>query len=810
MRVLLLGLVMACGNDKAAQSSPTDTGAFGSDSEPVGGGGDDSGDGPECDDGYEWNGDECTDIDECAEDNGGCGDPAVFECINREGAEPICRYDPTEDWLALVKNVDSIPIDGAYFSTLVSHGDMAFPVIMDASNRALVAAARRGDGRVFHVGHESLIGGALSGDGDAAALFLNAIDWAGPAESSVIGVQSGYTSAGNLLSDAGYTVETRGPSDVSGIDVWVGGVYDELTDEQAITMQEFVENGGGLVTGGHAWYWSYSNDNAAENHPANRMFWGAGLTLTADYSSPSELTVGETPVFPLVQASWALDEMMLHQSGEYPLEIDEQGQAADTVSYAVNHLPLSFDDYYDRVRAFRAEVEDVVPTAEEPIVPATEPIAALVVSIDCRFAAELPVDELTAHESAADFPGAVPDDAGRVNAEITVDARYAGMDDRYWYAGSGADLWRSTGLYAPPGEIVTVTVPDSAVGRGLGVLVGVHTDTIWHVESWSRMPNITRATAIDSATTEVANAFGGLIHLTVPAGEDLGEIVVSIDGAVEAPVFRLGQHSNDDWIAHQRDLPAPWAQLEGQWLNLIVPAQDIRDLDDPEALMSLWDAVMEADYDLMGLDPTERPRAEQFVFDRQISAGWMHSGYPIMAHLESVAENLDVDTLMTNGSWGPVHELGHNHQNGDWYIPGTTETTCNLYSVYASEEVFGLDRSVAHSALSPESRSERIAEYVDGGANFDDWSVWVALESYLQLQEAFGWAPFATVFAEYDVLPSSERPGDDQARIDRWVVRMSAATGVDLGPFYLAWGWPISGSALDDAATHPEWSENPM
>ena len=57
---------------------------------------------------------------------------------------------------------------------------------------------------------------------------------------------------------------------------------------------------------------------------------------------------------------------------------------------------------------------------------------------------------------------------------------------------------------------------------------------------------------------------------------------------------------------------------------------------------------------------------ERFVVDRQISAGWMHSGYPVMAHLASSEEVLSLTSLQANGAWGPFHELGHNHQVDDW------------------------------------------------------------------------------------------------------------------------------------------------
>lgn len=324
------------------------------------------------------------------------------------------------------------------------------------------------------------------------------------------------------------------------------------------------------------------------------------------------------------------------------------------------------------------------------------------------------------------------------------------------------------------------------------------------------MPEVTRSYALQDAETSVASAFGGLLYIRVPAGTDLGSIEVTVDGAVESPRFVLGETSNEEWTAGIRDLPGPWAELASESFILTVPSAQVRELDDPETLMALWRDVLEGDNALLGLSPDDRVRAERMVFDRQISVGWMHSGYPTMAHDVSVAENLSVDSLMSAGSWGVVHELGHNHQYGPWILPGTTETTCNLFSVYASENYFGLDRSVAHSALDPASRADRMADHLGSGAPFEDWSVWVALESYLQLQEAFGWSLYIDVFTHFREQPASDWPADDQARIDQWVVATSAAAGVDLGPFFVAWGLPVSEWAVEEASVFPLWEDDPM
>ncbi len=45
---------------------------------------------------------------------------------------------------------------------------------------------------------------------------------------------------------------------------------------------------------------------------------------------------------------------------------------------------------------------------------------------------------------------------------------FSAQPSQFWFSSSGVNVWRSTGLYAKAGTIVTVTFPDNAVGK-LGV-----------------------------------------------------------------------------------------------------------------------------------------------------------------------------------------------------------------------------------------------------------------------------------------------------------------------------------------------------
>ena len=90
--------------------------------------------------------------------------------------------------------------------------------------------------------------------------------------------------------------------------------------------------------------------------------------------------------------------------------------------------------------------------------------------------------------------------------------------------------------------------------------------------------------------------------------------------------------------------PAPWTELVSNNFIMTVPSYEIRELNNPTALMEWWDEALAMEHELYGYEPW--PRVERAVFDVQISAGWMHSGYPFMAHDLSV-ESLSVFLFLT-------------------------------------------------------------------------------------------------------------------------------------------------------------------
>src|SRR5262249_28092721 len=154
---------------------------------------------------------------------------------------------------------------------------------------------------------------------------------------------------------------------------------------------------------------------------------------------------------------------------------------------------------------------------------------------------------------------------------------------------------------------------------------------------------------IQQVRTKAANAFGGLIYISVPERSEAGDFVATIAGGVPAPRYVLGKTDLGEWRNSIRHRPAPWAEIESRKIVLTVPSPLIRGLNDPDALMAMWDKVSDLECDLAGR-PRERERAERLVPDRQTfmdqEGARLHSGYPIVSHMPSAVVMVDHEALL--------------------------------------------------------------------------------------------------------------------------------------------------------------------
>ncbi|MBI5362500.1 MAG: hypothetical protein HZA53_04920 [Planctomycetes bacterium] len=694
----------------------------------------------------------------------------------------------------LVRGVESIRTSGNPGSIAV-WGEHAF-VVVDGNGGGgtrvpLVGAGPMGKGRVVLFGHGYLSKGVLA-DAPTRTLVGRTLEWAARKRANApLKLLAWDGELADVLDAQRFEV-------VRAKDGWVQRLAEvdavlatrsDFTEGEVTALTAWLKEGGALLAGVPGWGWMQLHDRPLVTNEVNRIVAEAGLAFADGGCEPGKgkRFATDAPT-ELVHAGRAFAAL----AGDAK-QLDKQArrQAHDVLMETLRVLPAEDRILRPRLAELLKDPTAVkLPTPEKPIAP-DDLRSRVALAFQAVELASTPVEKVVAHPSAAAFPGGVPPEAKVVKKDVSIDL--------------AVPRWHATGLYAAPGERVVVELPADAIGLGLEARIGVHTDAIWD-KPWPRMPEIARAWKLDAPKTTVASPFGGLVELVVPRAkkERVGKVIVWIQGAVLAPLFVLGETSNEEWKKTVRARPGPWAELATSKVVLAVPSSSIRALDDPQALMEWWDRILDAMADFGAL-PRERASPERYVPDVMISAGYMHSGYPIMTFLDAVPDMTSLER-MQKGPWGLLHELGHNHQESEWTFSGTGEVTNNVFVLYVLDVLCKrADWLEGHDAL--KKRAQRTEEYLKKGAQFEEWcgDPFLALGMYVELREAFGWAPFTKVFAEYRALAKSDFPKTDAEKRDQWLTRLSRAVGKDLGPFFERWGVPVSAEARATLRDLPGW-----
>ena len=673
----------------------------------------------------------------------------------------------------------------------------------------LMATAPLGKGRILVSGHESLIAASANSAENAAFLkeFLRNIKKsAAPGRVGLL--EADYKSAFQAAG-TGTVLLTLPNLALSGVDILYLNQAALDKDPKAVrTVRDWVKRGGGLIIAGPLWGWrAVTGKDPRTQHSGNQIIREAGIAFADGSVEPTGKNGGwltDGVGLESAHALNALDALTQNAAQQKMRSTAELAQATTILTETMGALPLSGGTPTERQFAERLNAlcdkyaSDALPSKAHPVT-AEMAFARLSAVRDKQVWETAPPEKIKAHPASATFPGRVPADAPPLTRTVTID--------------TAIPDWHSTGLYAAPGEVITISIPREAAGKGLGVRIGAHTDTLWGLAKWERFPEISFRKEIMGTTLCIASPFGGAIFVEVPEGGKAGKVAVTIVNAVAAPHFVRGQTDLMAWRDQIRNAPAPWAELEGRRIILSVPSYAVRTLDDPEALMAYWDEVADNCADLYAI-PRERSRPERYCVDAQISAGYMHSGYPIMTW-EDVARTF-TDLSLLRGpdglkTWGFYHELGHNHQKPEWTFEGTGEVTNNLFSLYGNEILnnayAGGDYLHSHPAVRPDERKARLEKYLAGGAKFAQWreDPFLALTMYIQLRQAFGWEPFKKVFAEYNALPDAARPKDELQKRSQWMTRFSRTIGHNLAPFFTAWGIPTSAESQKEVEGLPSW-----
>ena len=273
------------------------------------------------------------------------------------------------------------------------------------------------------------------------------------------------------------------------------------------------------------------------------------------------------------------------------------------------------------------------------------------------------------------------DKAPRIEKEITIN-------------GTTASRKRSLGVFAPAGEVLTITIDESMKGK-LTVNIGYpYGDNDLGSGKFGRWPNDRMARfylsfKLTETVTENGSPLGGIVSLD--GGSGMGKYKITISGGIDMPDYKLGVSTQQDWQNILKS-PAPYVWLLTPYQYLVMPKAYISDIEDPYLALLWWHkASMISMYAIAREDTAHFMTPIVCTFDSYVYVG---EGVAATWAFYTNAPNtwchgvLDYENLMYNGAWGAIHEYNHHHQahaypfnfNTDWGVGYVEEITNNVLS----------------------------------------------------------------------------------------------------------------------------------
>lgn len=732
---------------------------------------------------------------------------------NKAGNAGAAKAEVREAITADLRQIDAPGLPGVISSFL----DRSFVVVAGRSGDMLNPVIAAGEmpglkkGRIVAFGHDGYLDANSFKVADTGQLALRLARWATHQPVVVQGKSSvrkslalvGRQNLAPFFQEAGWNVTPLGgdwAEKLKGANLVVLSAGDVHNAQQVSALRKHLANGGGMMFGITGWGWEqvHPGKTLARDFVLTPLLMEAGLAVsnaTADPTDGKFMAVKPLNDLALLNSSVALECLKAIAKSKNQSNTADLKQLGATLLTGLRAVPADEPVFRKELTGFLSKHKRRKISAATPVEQG-EIMDRLAIQLDHEQDRLTPAASVKANLSVADFPGAVRKDAKKINKTVR------------FTEGSHGRL--GTGLYAPAGSVVRVKVLSGELPPNSLIRIGAHSDTTWHLNRWERHPEISRTWRMDGSSKEtpVASAFGGLIYLE-PGRPLKGKVELELEGVVASPLFVLGETTVADW-QKLKQAAAPWAELRSKHVGLVLPSDSVRALEDPTALLRLWDKVMETQDELGPLNREYIP-TQWIVPDRQISAGYMHSGNPIMTFMDVVPYFSSAEKLMKSDpggvSWGILHEIGHNRQRGDWTPSGLGEVTNNLFALYVYDKMLGRPSFGHPGLLTGEKRSAALAKYRETGPDFEKFKgdPFLALSFFMELQESFGWKPLIEFFADSEAKPSAERPKTDVQRWDAWLTGMSKRTGKNLGPYFQLWGITVSKEALESVQTYPAW-----
>ena len=425
--------------------------------------------------------------------------------------------------------------------------------------------------------------------------------------------------------------------------------------------------------------------------------------------------------------------------------------------------------------------------------------------------ATLSPPQATPQVGVSDFPGKVPDSEPRVEKILSFDTFDKDRDDsRNFRMFVPPKNWKFTGLYAPAGSIIEVEILNAteAALKSFEIQINSHSDNI--IEGKTTRGEIHRPPKVSTnhsnfklGINKIRNPFGGLIILKGNNKTSSAVISLKINNAVNAPW--INEATTKESFEYMKTINVPWAVIESKYTVAVVSTNAFRQISDFESLRQAWEQQAINTMDLGGLKPEDFNPKHKFFFnkmwhvvDKQISAGYAHSGHPAMYHPDWQLRFID-PTNIRSTDWGLYHEQGHNMQFHGNRTATDGETTNNLFPLYIFEaQGEALRKSVKNIYDSYWSNLQNAPQQLYGQGPWHNLAWWHQLIQYSKnktnLEALAGYDIIRKMYRDFREMDDEEYESlnTDSKRTDHLCFMFSNYLKLNLVSFFERWGRIIS------------------
>lgn len=388
-----------------------------------------------------------------------------------------------------------------------------------------------------------------------------------------------------------------------------------------------------------------------------------------------------------------------------------------------------------------------------------------------------------------EFPGYIPADLPRVTTEVNITAQTATINPGTAFEPKS---WQSSGLYAVPGDTVTISVPTGI--NGLKYRIGGFTDIIPdNASSFKRYVNMDVEGELLPGENKVMSYFGGHLYFFYETSGNATPLQVA--GAVKSPDYIQGETDAAAWKQEIATTIMPWAELRSSKVILTLPVNILKTVDDPEILLNFYNDMLTSDFDQFYSVTSTQPW--RLRTDVQTSTGSdAMGGYPaiILKGIDSAVVRIaaleDPNILKVCRSFAATYQpegLGGKYfSDALLNVPYHQLFHRNQIWPTANTEFEGAIKSFVSSA--------------DPAKRYYDLTSAQQVGMFIQLAQQYGWNIFPYITKE---VRNNEAPVHDQDKNDAIAMYATEYANQNLIPFFEAWGFTLSSYATNYMAQFP-------